>query len=445
MTRTGFQFAVCSMLAIIPLALVMTTTRAETPGNSPATATHAATQSHVARVANSPAAAAASLWFRRHEHELLDSQVELAEIPAPPFGESARSEWLSERFTALGLEDVHIDEIGNVFGIHRGSLPKARFIALTAHLDTVFPAGTSFSVRRDGERIFGPGVSDNAAGVTALLGIAAAMKASNIRTESPVLFIGNVGEEGEGDVRGMRHIFATPRWRDSIASTMVLDGAGTDTIVTEALGSKRFLVTIHGPGGHSWSDFGLPNPIMVLSRALEIFRRTPIPTTPKTTFNVGVISGGTSVNSIPESVSMRVDIRSISAEQVDRLERALREALESAVREESTFTGLMRNHDIGYEMKMIGSRPAARLKSDSHLLSTLHAVDGFLGNKARQQRASTDANIPISLGYEAFAIGAGGSGGGAHTVSEWYDAAGREIGLKRILLTTLLLAGMSDE
>ncbi|MGE0406936.1 MAG: M20/M25/M40 family metallo-hydrolase, partial [Candidatus Korobacteraceae bacterium] len=412
--------------------------------NNAAPASAEAMQQQVAQLAGLRSVASTLEWFLQHREELLNSQVELAQIPAPPFGESARSEWLRQRFVSAGLEDVHIDEIGNVLGTRWGTNPNAKFLALTAHVDTVFPAGTPVEVRRQGERVYGPGVSDNAAGVAALLALAEGMKAAQVETEAPLLFIGNVGEEGEGDVRGMRHIFATPKLRDAIAYTMVLDGAGTDTIITEALGSKRFVVTVRGPGGHSWSDFGVPNPIMVLSRALELFRRTHIPSSPKTTFNVGVISGGTSVNSIPESVSMRVDIRSVSSTEVDRLERALRDALDQAIKGESPYSGGRRNGNLQYEMNLIGSRPAARLKTDSRMLTAIRAVDSFLGNKARMQRASTDANIPISLGYEAFAIGAGGSGGGAHTVQEWFDAGGREFGLKRILLTALMLAGVRE-
>jgi tripeptide aminopeptidase len=418
--------------------------RTESLRGGEVSANGAATQQHVTQIAGLASVTAALDWFWNHRQELLDSQVELAQIPAPPFGESERVERLRQRFEGVGLEEVHVDEIGNVLGIRKGKDPEAKYLALTAHVDTVFPAGTPVEVKRDGQRVYGPGVSDNGAGLTALLAVAEAMKVNDLRTEAPLVFIGNVGEEGEGDVRGMRHIFAAPKWRDAIAYTMVLDGAGTDTIISEALGSKRFVVTLRGPGGHSWSDFGVPNPIMVLSRALELFRHTHIPSSPKTTFNVGVIGGGTSVNSIPESVSMRVDIRSVSSTEVDRLERALREALEQAIKGESPYVGGRRSGNLSYEMKLIGSRPAARLRPDSHMLAAIRAVDGFLGNKARMQRASTDANIPISLGYEAFAIGAGGSGGGAHTVHEWYDANGREFGLKRILLTALLLAGTGE-
>src|SRR5581483_3362602 len=423
-------------LAIISLVLPMTAVKAAIP-KSGTTRLHPGTAyDEVGHLAGLARVAAAFGWFHDRQQELLDRQAELARIPAPPFGESARSQWLAARFREIGLEDIHIDEIGNVLGVRRGTSSRQKFIAITAHVDTVFPAGTAVEIRREGQKLYGPGVSDNAAGVTAMLAIAGALNAANIRTEAPIVFIGNV--------RGMRHIFSSPRWRDAIAYTLVVDGAGTDTVVAEALGSRRFLVTIHGPGGHSWRDFGLPNPIMVLADALEIFRRTPIPSTPKTTFNVGVISGGTSVNSIPESASMRVDIRSIASEQVERLERALRDALEQAVNEESRNAGGKRAAGLTYEMKLIGSRPAARLSPDSRMLAVIHAVDEFLGNKARVQRASTDANIPISLGHEALAIGAGGSGGGAHTIHEWYDATGRELGLKRILLTVLTLAGVRE-
>jgi tripeptide aminopeptidase len=404
----------------------------------------AALQQEVSRLAAASAVKAALAWFHDHQPELTEHQLALTRIPAPPFGEAARAEWLQARFLEIGLQQVQVDEVGNVFGVRPGADAgkRGQYIAMTAHLDTVFPAGTPMEVRHDSGRLYGPGISDNGAGVTALLAVAHALHAAGLGTGHSLLFVGNVGEEGEGDVRGMRHIFADPRWRDSILYTLVIDGAGTDTIVTEALGSQRFLVTVRGPGGHSWSDFGSPNPIVILARAIEIFSRISIPASPKTTFNIGVISGGTSVNSIPEAASMRVDLRSASAEQVDRLERTLRAALEQALAQESRDGASARASGVTYEMQLIGSRPAAKLDAGSHLLAVIHAVDACLGNKARIQRASTDANIPISLGREALAIGAGGAGGGAHTLHEWYDPTGRELGLKRILLAVLTLAGL---
>jgi acetylornithine deacetylase/succinyl-diaminopimelate desuccinylase-like protein len=376
----------------------------------------------------------------------------MARIPAPPFGETARGAWLQDRFRDLGLEDVHSDEVGNVLGVRgsTGSKPVKSCIALSAHIDTVFPAGTPLNVRQQGSRLYGPGVSDNGAGATAMLAIVAALQnARKITHATPILFIGNVGEEGEGDLRGMRHIFSHGRWKNSIAFSLVLDGAGCDTIVAEALGSRRFEVIVRGPGGHSWSDFGMPNPILVLARAIQVFSQTPVPTSPKTTFNIGVVRGGTSVNSIPESASMRVDIRSTSMAEMERLEGALRLAIERAITEESQASerrtpSQRRSSGLSYEIVPIGNRPAGELDGNARMLKVIRAVDAHLGNAAQVQRASTDANIPLSLGREAIAIGGGGVGGGAHTLQEWFDCSGRELGLKRILLTLLALAGVAE-
>ena len=236
----------------------------------------ASVQQEVARLAASPEVRSAFNWFRTQEPQLAHWQMEMARIPAPPFGESARAAWLAERFREIGLDDVRIDDVGNVFGAHPGF--GRRYVALSAHIDTVFPANTPLNIRQQGSRIYGPGVSDNGAGVAALLGIAALLRTVRIRHALPFVFIGNVGEEGEGDLRGMRHIFTTPRWKDSIAYSLVLDGAGSDTIVAEALGSRRFEVIVRGPGGHSWSDFGAPNPIVILAKAIETFTATPVPT-----------------------------------------------------------------------------------------------------------------------------------------------------------------------
>ncbi len=371
--------------------------------------------------------------------------MEVARIAAPPFGEAARSAWLADRFREIELSDVEVDKVGNVFGVHPGY--GSRYVALSAHIDTVFPAATPLNIRQQGTRLYGPGVSDNGAGIAALLAIASAMQTARIRHALPFVFIGNVGEEGEGDLRGMRHVFATPRWKNSIAYSIVVDGAGSDTVVAEALGSRRFEVIVRGPGGHSWSDFGAPNPIIVLSRAIDAFSQTPVPGSPKTTFNVGVIRGGTSVNSIPESASMRVDLRSTSMAEIDRLEQALRAELERSVRSENQAGALhtaRKPQAVQSEVVEIGNRPAGELALDARVLKVIHAVDAHLGNAAQVQRASTDANIPLSLGREAIAIGGGGSGGGAHTLQEWFDCNGRDLGLKRILLTMLALAGIGE-
>jgi acetylornithine deacetylase/succinyl-diaminopimelate desuccinylase-like protein len=398
-------------------------------------------QEEVARLAGSPQVRAAFERFDAQESQFALWQLEATRVAAPPFGEAARGAWLADRFRELGLIDVQTDEVGNVFGVRPGR--GSRLVALSAHIDTVFPATTTLNVRQQGSRLYGPGVSDNGAGIAAILAVASVLGSARISHALPFVFIGNVGEEGEGDLRGMRHVFATPRWRDAIAYSVIIDGAGADTVVAEALGSRRFEVIVRGPGGHSWSDFGAPNPIIALGRTIEGFIQTPVPASPKTTFNVGVIRGGTSVNSIPESASMRVDLRSTSMAEIDRLERALRLALDRAVVAENRAASqhtTRKAQVVQSEVVEIGNRPAGDLAPDARLLKVIRAVDAQLGNTAQVQRASTDANIPLSLGREAIAIGGGGSGGGAHTLQEWFDCNGRELGLRRILLTMLALS-----
>ncbi len=396
----------------------------------------------IARIAEVRLVHEAMAWFRRNEHKIAAWQMEVTAIPAPPFGEEQRSRWVRARFEELGLMDVHRDELGNVFGIRPGLDPAAKFLAISAHIDTVFPEGSPIEVSREGERLNGPGICDNSVGIASLLALASALEETKIQHRAPIVFIGNVGEEGEGDLRGMRHIFAQARWREDIERVLVLDGAGIDSIIAEGLGSRRFEVTVEGPGGHSWSDFGVPNPIVALGRAIEKFSNTPLPESPKTTFNIGVISGGTSVNSIPQSAFMRVDLRSAASEEIERLEASLRAAVDDAVDE--SFGSIRGRSKLTYEIRMVGNRPSADLAPNAVLLKTLRAVDAHLNIRARINRASTDANIPLSLGIEALAIGGGGSGGGAHTLHEWFEPTGRDLALKRILLTTLALTGVVE-
>jgi tripeptide aminopeptidase len=396
----------------------------------------------IARIAEIRSVHSSFLYLHNQELEFRRWQRELTEIAAPPFGESARSQWLHRKFVALGLDSVRIDELGNVSGLLYPA-PEAPLVGVSAHLDTVFPHGTALETREEGNRLYGPGISDNAAGVIALLAIAAAIKRAQLQPARNIVFIGNVGEEGEGNLRGMRHIFSLPRWRDSIRSLLVVDGAGTDTYVNQALGSRRFEVSFRGPGGHSWSDFGVPNPIVLLSRALARFSDVHIPESPRTTFNIGVISGGTSVNSIPESASARVDLRSASMEELQKLEDRLRECVAEAWNEAPLAyrTGESR---VTLAIESIGDRPAAELPADSRILQIVRAVDKHLRIESFPRLASTDANVPLSLGIEATTIGAGGDGGGAHTLREWFDCSHRDLGLKRILLVLLALTGVHE-
>ena len=393
----------------------------------------------IAELAALPGVQTAVEWFREQAAELTQWQLELSAIPAPPFGEAKRAEWLVAQFKEAGLEQVRIDKVGNVLGVLTGPAPAA--VSVSAHMDTVFPAGTVVAPRQQGKKLYGPGISDNAAGVTALYALVSACQRFNLLHAAPLLFIANVGEEGEGDLRGMRHIFSESEWKDRIGASVVIDGAGTDTIIADALGSRRFEITVPGPGGHSWTDFGAPNPIVAISKAIALFSETRVPSSPKTTFNVGVISGGTSVNSIPESATMRVDVRSSSTFEIERLELELRRAVKQAVQEEQDLSGeISERAKLESVIKVIGNRPAGELDRQSRILQLARAVDAHLGVTAQLQRASTDANIPISLGREAVAIGAGGRGGGAHTLQEWFDPAGRELGLQRALLLVLALA-----
>jgi len=392
---------------------------------------------------------AAFAWLHGNPGKIMDWQARLVAIPAPPFGEQARSEWLAARFTEAGLSEVHTDAIGNVFG----SLPAAKLppgstgpvVVLSAHLDTVFPAETPLNPVVDGDRLQAPGACDNGAGVVGMLALAHALVQAKAELPAPLIFLGNVGEEGEGDLRGVRHLYSDTALAGRIAAHIVLDGAGADSAVTQALGSRRFQVVITGPGGHSFTDAGTPNPIAALASALAILAETALPESPRTTLNLGTIHGGTSVNSIPESAQASVDFRSTGPEQLLRLEVALHRAVEDAVEH---WNASARTHSRGvlsFTITKIGDRPAANLATDSPLLETLRAVDRHLGLKTDLRLGSTDANIPLSLGIPALSMGAGGEGGGAHTQAEWYSAKDREAGLRRVLLLTLAMIEWAAE
>ncbi len=380
-------------------------------------------------------------WFRQHEREIATFQLEITSVGAPPFGEERRSRFFADAFEQLGYS-VQRDEVDNVLASSEKAAKTEPLLAVSAHLDTVFPAETKLEIRREHTRLMGPGISDNGAGLAAVWALGACLKDCGIKTKKPLLLIGNVGEEGDGDLRGMRHLFAQEKWRESIGALLVVDGAGIDSIVAEALGSRRFEVKISGPGGHSWSDFGVPNPIVALARAIDLISELPLPASPKTTINVGTISGGTSVNTIPEMAVMRVDVRSSEPSDIDRIEKTILDCVRRAVSESQSPRSI--HKQLKFEIKVVGDRPAAELRLDAPILQAVKAADAHLGIKSRIHRASTDANIPLSMGIDALAIGAGGSGGGAHTLHEWFEPLGRDIGLKRILLAVLTLAGLKE-
>jgi len=397
---------------------------------------------------------AAFAWMHGNPKTILDWQRELCAIPAPPFGEEARGRWMAARFVEIGLERVETDEAGNVLGYaptpQLGAEHSGPIVVLSAHLDTVFPAGTPLQpvVRTvDGaDRLECPGACDNCAGVAGMLAIAKALVSTKVEIPCPVLFVGNVGEEGEGDLRGMRYLYRTEPLAGRIAAHVVLDGAGADSAVTQALGSKRFQVTIAGPGGHSFTDAGTPNPIAAMATALASIAATVLPDEPRTTLNLGTIHGGTSVNSIPESATATVDFRSTSAEELIRLEVALHRAAEDAVECWNARATAPRSRGLlSFSIAKIGDRPAAVLPEESPILNTLRAVDRHLGLPTGARLGSTDGNIPLSLGVPAISLGAGGEGGGAHTLREWYSTRDREAGLRRVLLLTLAMAEWAAE
>lgn len=396
-------------------------------------------------------------WLHLYTRQMLAIQAELARIPAPPFGEEARSAWMAERFREAGLGGVATDAIGNVFGVlpaAEGVAGEGSVVLLSAHLDTVFPAGTPLEPVMGEDRLEGPGVCDNAAGVVGMLALARAIRETQIPLPATLVVCGNVGEEGEGDLRGVRHLYRHAEFAGRVVAHIVLDGAGTETAVTQALGSRRYQVTVTGPGGHSFTEAGMPNPIVALALALGELSRVPLQTQSeagRTTMNVGTIAGGTSVNSVPESATAAVEFRSTAVEHLVRLEVALHRAVEDAVESANAAGGAAGSgrgrsaRELSFTIEKIGDRPVGELKEGSALLENLRAVDRHLGLRTDLRLGSTDANLPLSLGIPAVSLGAGGDGGGAHTRAEWYSAANRGLGLRRVLLLTLAMLGWAAE
>ncbi len=310
---------------------------------------------------------------------------------------------------------------------------------LTAHMDTVFPPGTDVRVKREGGRLLAPGISDNGTGLAALVALARAFRDAKIKTNKTILFVADVGEEGEGNLRGIRAL--VDAYKKNLKYVIALDGSATEYVTNAALASRRVEITIAGPGGHSWSDFGVPNPIHALGRGISRFVSARVPESPRTSFNIGEIQGGTSVNSIPMSAQMKVDLRSESEAELTKLEGILRDSMRAGIDEEMSAArerGMAGSATLlDLKISVLGVRPSGEIADDSPLLQALLAADKRLGNRSRMERSSTDANIPLSVGIAAISIGAGGRSGGAHTLEEWFDPTGRDLGLHRVALTTL--------
>jgi acetylornithine deacetylase/succinyl-diaminopimelate desuccinylase-like protein len=394
-----------------------------------------AAENDAAALAQDPRVARSLGWLANNLDWITDQHVRISEIPAPEFAEGARAAAYKDLLQSCGLK-TRTDGTGNVIGERPGT-NRDEVILLAAHLDTVFPAGTDVRVKRNGRRLEGPGIADNGAGLAALIAVARALQEGRVKTGMTIVFAGDVGEEGEGNLRGIRALVEAYGTR--LRAVIAVDGAATDHVTTQALASRRIEATISGPGGHSWSDFGAPNPITALSRAIVKFSAITVPELPRTSFNFAMIEGGTSVNSIPNSASVKIDLRSEDDAQLTRLESALRDAVQAGVSAEMAASQ-RGSEPLSAEFKSLGVRPGGKLAEDSALLGAIRSVDAFLDNVSRREKSSTDANIPMSLGIPAISIGGGGQGGGSHSLEEWYDASERLLGLKRMLLTTLLIA-----
>jgi tripeptide aminopeptidase len=399
----------------------------------------AATES-VEKIADDSTCAQALAWLDKNAAWVTSQQIVLSEIPAPEFAEAKRAAYLQQLLESFGLK-VTIDKTGNVIAERPGADANS-VILLAAHLDTVFPADTDVRVKKNGNRLIGPGIADNGAGLAALIGVARALSEGRVRTNKTIIFAGDVGEEGEGNLRGIRALIET--YRSRLAAVIAVDGASTEHITTQGIASHRFEVTITGPGGHSWSDFGAPNPITALARGIVKFSSLTVPEDPRSSYNFGVVEGGTSVNSIPARAIVKVDLRSEEEAEVVKMESSLRASMEAGIKEEMAGSARDSAAALQVSFRSLGLRPSGKLPENSPLLDSVRSVDRFLGTRSRLERSSTDANIPLSLGIPAISIGGGGKANGSHTLEEWYDPAGRELGLKRLFLTTLLLAGLQQ-
>jgi tripeptide aminopeptidase len=391
---------------------------------------------------SSPHVTRALRFFETNAGAITEEHVRICSIPASPFGEQQRAEYFSRKFKELGLTEVEIDDEGNCLGLLKGS-SQTPLLVVSAHLDTVFSKDTDFTVTRRDEKLFAPGIADDGCGLAALIALAQAIQTEQIPIEGSILFVGTVGEEGEGNLRGVRYLFTKGRWATQIDAFLSFDGPGLDRITNRALGSHRYRVEVTGPGGHSWGDFGLPNPVHAIGRAISRLAGFPAPKEPRTTFNVGRIEGGTSINSIPSRASIEVDLRSAAERELQRLDAFFRRAMREAVDEENA-TRRVGDLPLNLKVDLIGERPTGETRADSALVEVALEATRVLGVMPRLDQSSTDSNLPISLGIPAITLGAGGSSGSSHSLDEWYDPRERDLGLKRGLLVILGVVGINQ-
>ena len=385
-------------------------------------------------LAERPTPAAAREWLRRHDGDVLAWQRAIAEIPAPTGAEEARGAFLAERFAALGLEDVRRDEAGNVFG--RLGPPQAEGVGvvLAAHLDTVFAPETDHTVREVDGRLVAPGICDNARGLAALLAVAAALRHAGAAPARPLTFVATTGEEGAGDLKGVKHLFEDPAFVPD--AFVAVDGAGTDRVVHRALGSRRLRAVYRGPGGHSWAAFGAANPAHAVGFAASGVARMPLPPTPRSAASVVRIGGGSGLNTIPQEAWLELDLRSESENALEAMyvgaTQAFVKALDTVNRQRTAGTP-----SLTLEIVPLGTRPSGVTNVSHRLVRSAVAATRLVGHTPELAAASTDASVAIARGVPGIALGGGGRGGDPHLPSEWYDNTGGPDGLYRLLLVAL--------
>ena len=427
------------LLKTVPSGILLLALAGAIPGSTPAAQK---AESPVQALVSSAAFAQARTFIASDYARFVREMVTLTEIPAPPFKEQRRASAYLELLRAHGLADVEMDAEGNVMGVRKGT--GDGLVAVLAHLDTVFPEGTDVRVRRAGTRLSAPGIGDNTRGLALMLAMIRAMDAARFFTRADILFVGNVGEEGEGDLRGVKFLLRKGKYKGRVTHFLAIDGGDQSSITRGAVGSRRYRVSFKGPGGHSYGAFGLVNPVYALAAAAARLSDVTVPQTPKTTFNVGVIAGGTSVNSIPSEVTMDVDIRSESCGELKKLDDRFLAIVRSAVQEENRARST-REGAIAVDPKLIGDRPCGETPADAPIARTTATVLQAFGLTPSFGLSSTDSNIPMSLGIPALTIGRGGDGGRSHSPDEWTDvepgAAARSVEIA--LAVVLSVAGLA--
>jgi len=438
MMKNALRYPILVATFVAPAAVTPAAAQATCPASDPYCAEVAALSAR-ADVAAALEAAGTPAARARARADL----IELTEIPAPPFAEEVRARRYADMLRAAGADSVWIDEEGNVLALRRG-VAGAGLLGLGGHLDTVFPEGTDVTVRVRGDTLFAPGVGDDTRGLVVVLEVLRALETAGVATAADVLFIGTVGEEGLGDLRGMKHLFR--EGGPAFDSFIAVDGGGTRSITAQALGSIRYRVTFRGEGGHSWGAFGTGNPAHALGRAIRLFDEAADAFTAagaRTSYNVGRIGGGTSVNSIPFEAWMEVDMRSESQERLQEINQIFRAAMQQAVAEQNPVA--RRGDALTVELDRVGDRPSGETDPDAPLLRRAVAVTRHMGEEPSIGRSSTDSNIPISMGIPAVTVGRGGEGANGHAPDEWWrDTPDSHVAVQRALLLLVAEAGPAN-